>query len=99
VESSCEFGIEPWGSIKYWKLSSSITTGSLLSSTQVHTVSQLVSTFLYIIMSATFKRSYDNIVIYAHNFKDSRLLHVCNCLDVKNMARRVLLFYIKSVRY
>jgi hypothetical protein len=44
---------------------------------------QLVSTFLYIVMSATFKRSYDNIVLHVHNFKDSHLLHVCNCSDVK----------------
>jgi hypothetical protein len=43
VESSCEFGIEPSGSIKDEKLSSVQTTRNLSSSAQFHGVSQLVS--------------------------------------------------------
>jgi hypothetical protein len=39
VESSCEFGIEPSGSIKCWELSSAQTTRDLSSSTQLHEVS------------------------------------------------------------
>jgi hypothetical protein len=39
VESSCEFDIEPLGSIKCWKLASGITAVGLLSSAQLHRVS------------------------------------------------------------
>jgi hypothetical protein len=39
VESSCEFGIEPSGSIKCGKLSSVQTTRDLSSSAQLHGVS------------------------------------------------------------
>jgi hypothetical protein len=39
VESSCEFGIEPLGFIKCWKLSSVLTARGLLSSAQLHIVS------------------------------------------------------------
>jgi hypothetical protein len=39
VESSCEFGIEPSGSIKCWELSSVQTTRDLLSSVEFHGVS------------------------------------------------------------
>jgi hypothetical protein len=39
VESSCEFGIEPLGSIKTGKISSCLTTGGLSSSAQLHSVS------------------------------------------------------------
>jgi hypothetical protein len=44
VESSCEFGIEPSGSIKCWeaKLSSVQTTRDLSSSVQLHRVSYLI---------------------------------------------------------
>jgi hypothetical protein len=36
VESSCEFGIEPSGPIKCWKLSSVQSSGDLSSSAQLH---------------------------------------------------------------
>jgi hypothetical protein len=39
VESSCEFGIEPSGSINAGKLSSGLTSSGLLSSVQLHIVS------------------------------------------------------------
>jgi hypothetical protein len=39
VESSCEFGIEPSGSIKCWKLSSVETTRDLSSNAQLQGVS------------------------------------------------------------
>jgi hypothetical protein len=39
VESSCEFGIEPSGSIKCWELSSVLAAGDLSSSAQLHRVS------------------------------------------------------------
>jgi hypothetical protein len=39
VESSCEFGIEPSGSINAGKLSSVLTTGALSSSAQLQRVS------------------------------------------------------------
>jgi hypothetical protein len=35
VESSCEFGIEPSGSMKSGKLSSGLTTGGLSSSAEL----------------------------------------------------------------
>jgi hypothetical protein len=37
--SSCEFGIEPSGSINYGKLSSGLTSSDLSSSAQLHRVS------------------------------------------------------------
>jgi hypothetical protein len=43
VESSCEFGIEPSGSMNAGKLSSGLTTGILSSSAQLRRVSQSVS--------------------------------------------------------
>jgi hypothetical protein len=43
VESSCEFGFEPSGSINAGKLSSVLTTRVLSSSAELHGVSQLVS--------------------------------------------------------
>jgi hypothetical protein len=39
VESSCEFGIEPWGSMKCWELTSVLTTRDLSSSAQLNGVS------------------------------------------------------------
>jgi hypothetical protein len=39
VESSCEFGIEPSGSINCWELSSVQTTTDLSSSAQLYGVS------------------------------------------------------------
>jgi hypothetical protein len=39
VESSCEFGIGPSGSIKCWKVSSVLTTRDLSSSAELHGVS------------------------------------------------------------
>jgi hypothetical protein len=36
VESSCEFGIDPSGSIKCWETSSVPTTRDLSSSAQLH---------------------------------------------------------------
>jgi hypothetical protein len=39
VESSCEFGIEPSGSINAGKLSSGLTSGGLSSSAQLNRVS------------------------------------------------------------
>jgi hypothetical protein len=42
VESSCEFGIKPSGSINAGKLSSVLTTGDLSSSAQLHGVSYQV---------------------------------------------------------
>jgi hypothetical protein len=42
VESSCELGNEPSGSIKCWKLLSGCTTCGLSSGTQLHRVSYLV---------------------------------------------------------
>jgi hypothetical protein len=39
VESSCEFGIGPSGSIKCWETSSVLTTRDLWSSAQLHGVS------------------------------------------------------------
>jgi hypothetical protein len=42
VESSCEFGIEPSGSMKCWKLSSGLTSGGLSSSAQLHRVSYMI---------------------------------------------------------
>jgi hypothetical protein len=39
VESSCELGNEPSGSIKCWELPSGCTTCGLSSSTQLHRVS------------------------------------------------------------
>jgi hypothetical protein len=38
VESSCEFGIEPSGSMKCWKLSSGLTSSGLSGSAQLHIV-------------------------------------------------------------
>jgi hypothetical protein len=38
VESSCEFGIEPSGSLKWWELSSVQTNRDLSSSAQLHRV-------------------------------------------------------------
>jgi hypothetical protein len=43
VESSCERGNEPSGSINVGNLSSGCTTGGLSSGTQLHRDSQLVS--------------------------------------------------------
>jgi hypothetical protein len=43
VESCCECGYEPSGSIKCWKLSSGYIIGGLLSSSQLHGVSYLYS--------------------------------------------------------
>jgi hypothetical protein len=42
VESSCELGNEPWGSIKCWELPSGCTACGLSSGTQLHRVSELV---------------------------------------------------------
>jgi hypothetical protein len=39
VESSCDLGYEPSGSIKCWELPSGSTTCGLLSGTQLHRVS------------------------------------------------------------
>jgi hypothetical protein len=39
VESSCEFGDEPWGSINAGKVSNCLTIGGLSSSAQLHTLS------------------------------------------------------------
>jgi hypothetical protein len=39
VESSCEFGIAPLGSIKRWKLSNGLTTVGLSNSPQLNRVS------------------------------------------------------------
>jgi hypothetical protein len=39
VESSCEFGIGPSGSMNAGKLSSGLTSSGLLSSAQLHRVS------------------------------------------------------------
>jgi hypothetical protein len=39
VESSCELGNEPSGSVKCWELPSDCTTGGLSSGTQLHRVS------------------------------------------------------------
>jgi hypothetical protein len=39
VESSCEFGIEPSGSIKWWETIDVKTTRDLSSSAQLHGVS------------------------------------------------------------
>jgi hypothetical protein len=36
VESSCEFGNEPSGSMKFWELPSGCTTCGLSSGTQLH---------------------------------------------------------------
>jgi hypothetical protein len=46
VESSCELGNEPSGSIKCWELPSGCTSCVLSSGTQLHRVSQLVSYIL-----------------------------------------------------
>jgi hypothetical protein len=43
VESSCEFGIEPSGSMKCWKLLSGLTSSGLWSSAQLRRVSLVVS--------------------------------------------------------
>jgi hypothetical protein len=43
VDSSCEFRIEPSGSINSGKLSSGLTTSDLSSSAQLHRVSQFMS--------------------------------------------------------
>jgi hypothetical protein len=43
VESSCELGNEPSGSIKCWDLLSGCTSCGLSSGTQLHRVSYLVS--------------------------------------------------------
>jgi hypothetical protein len=43
VESSCEGGNEPLGSIKCWELPNACTTCGLSSGTQLHIVSLLVS--------------------------------------------------------
>jgi hypothetical protein len=40
VESCCEFGIEPSGSMKCWELSSDLTSSGLLISVQLHIVSK-----------------------------------------------------------
>jgi hypothetical protein len=42
VESSCEFSIEPSGSINAGKLSSGLASSGLSSSAQLHRDSQLV---------------------------------------------------------
>jgi hypothetical protein len=39
VESSCEYGKDPLGSIKCWKLLSGLITGGFTSSAQLHRVS------------------------------------------------------------
>jgi hypothetical protein len=39
VESSCEFGIEPLGSMKSGKLSSGLTSSGLLGGARLHIVS------------------------------------------------------------
>jgi hypothetical protein len=39
VERSCEFGIEPSGSMKCWELSSGLASSGLSSSVQLHIVS------------------------------------------------------------
>jgi hypothetical protein len=44
VESCCEFGIEPSGSMKCWDISSGLKSSGLSSSAQLHRVSyELVS--------------------------------------------------------
>jgi hypothetical protein len=43
VESSCELGNEPSGSIKFWELPNGCTTCGLSSGTQLHTVSHPVA--------------------------------------------------------
>jgi hypothetical protein len=48
VDSSCEFGIEPSGSIKCWELSSIQTTRDVSSSAQLHGVSYLVIVLILI---------------------------------------------------
>jgi hypothetical protein len=44
VESSCELGNEPSGSIKCWELPNGCTTSDLSSGTQFQRVSKLVKT-------------------------------------------------------
>jgi hypothetical protein len=46
VESSCEFGIEPSGSIKCWKTIECPSTGDLSSSGELHRVSYLFKNFV-----------------------------------------------------
>jgi hypothetical protein len=46
VESSCEFGIEPSGSMKCWELPSDFTTGGLSSSAQLLRASYLRTAML-----------------------------------------------------
>jgi hypothetical protein len=47
VESSCEFGIEPSGSMKCWEtISSGLTSSGPLSNAQFHRVSYLAITDL-----------------------------------------------------
>jgi hypothetical protein len=46
MESSCECGTEPLGSIKCWKLSNGYTTGGLSSSAQLHRVSWFVGSLV-----------------------------------------------------
>jgi hypothetical protein len=45
VESSCELGIEPSGSMKCWKLSSGLASSGLSSSAQLHIVSYITIKF------------------------------------------------------
>jgi hypothetical protein len=43
VESLCEFGNEPTGSIKCWETIEGLTTGGLSSSAQLHIIGYLVT--------------------------------------------------------
>jgi hypothetical protein len=47
VESSCELGNEPSGSIKCWELPSGCTSCGLSTGTQLHRVSELVIVGIY----------------------------------------------------
>jgi hypothetical protein len=65
VESSCEFGIEPLGSINAGKLSSGLTSNGFSSSTQLHRVSELLYSLGTIIHFSFHSRSmYSRIIMY-----------------------------------
>jgi hypothetical protein len=57
MESSCEFGVEPSGSIKCWKLSGDLKSSGPSSSAQLHGISLVsyvpsISQTLYCLISA-----------------------------------------------
>jgi hypothetical protein len=53
VESSCERGNEPSGSIKCWESTEWLTTGGLSSSTQLHRVIVIIIIIIIIISIST----------------------------------------------